>query len=80
MTPKTAPPDQAASPKIAHSSCPAGAGARGALAGPGASIFLALATALAGGHIVLTKIGPHGRLVSKVAQAYEIISWQLRAR
>ena len=48
------------------------------LAGAGASILLALITALVGGHIVLTKIGPHGRLVSKVARVYEIIGWPVR--
>ena len=50
------------------------------LAGAGASILLGLATALVGGHIVLTKIGPHGRLVSRVARVYEIIGWPVKAK
>jgi PST family polysaccharide transporter len=50
------------------------------LAGAGASVVLGLGTALVGGHIVLTKIGPHGRLVSRVARVYEIIGWPVKAR
>jgi O-antigen/teichoic acid export membrane protein len=48
------------------------------LAGAFGSICLGLATALWGGHVVLSKIGPHGRLVSRAARFYEIIGWPIR--
>ncbi|MBE0454280.1 MAG: oligosaccharide flippase family protein [Roseovarius sp.] len=43
-----------------------------------ASIGLGITTALWGGHVVVTKIGPHGRLVSKVARVYELLGWPIR--
>ncbi|SHL65930.1 polysaccharide transporter, PST family [Roseovarius marisflavi] len=48
------------------------------LAGAGASAALGLITAFVGGHIVITKIGSHGRLVSRVARIYEMIGWPIR--
>ena len=48
------------------------------LAGALASICLGLTTALWGGHVVLSKIGPHGRLVSRVAHLYDALGWPIR--
>lgn len=45
------------------------------LAGAGASVVLGLGTALVGGRIVITKIGTHGRLVSRVARFYDLLGW-----
>jgi PST family polysaccharide transporter len=44
-----------------------------------ASFVLALTTALVGVRVVLAKIGPHGRLVSRVARVYDAIGWPVRA-
>lgn len=48
------------------------------VAGALTAINLGLATALLGGHIVIAKIGSHGRLVSRIARLYEWIGWPIR--
>lgn len=48
------------------------------LAGAVASVGLGLGTALVGGRIVITKIGTHGRLISRVARFYARIGWPVR--
>ena len=48
------------------------------VAGALASIGLGLGTAFWGGHVVISKIGPHGRLVSRVAEIYEKLGWPIR--
>ncbi len=47
-------------------------------AGALASVCLGLATALWGGHVVLAKIGTHGRIVSRMARLYEVLGWPIR--
>lgn len=42
------------------------------------SVFLALVTGFVGGHIVITKIGPHGR-VAVVARIYATLGWPIRS-
>ena len=46
--------------------------------GAGASLALGLITAFVGGHIVLAKIGPHGRLVSRAAGLYARLGWPVK--
>lgn len=46
--------------------------------GAGLAIVLAGATALIGGHRVLSRIGPQGRLVSRVAWVYDLIGWPVK--
>jgi PST family polysaccharide transporter len=48
------------------------------VAGALTSIGLGCAMAFLGGHVVITKIGPHGRLVSRVAQVYKILGWSIK--
>lgn len=48
------------------------------LAGAVTSVMLGMGTAFVGGHVVIAKIGPHGRLVSKVARIYEWLGWPIR--
>lgn len=48
------------------------------LAGAGASMVLGLGTAIVGARIVITKIGTHGRLVSKVARFYDLLGWPIK--
>ena len=48
------------------------------VAGALAAIGLGLATTLLGGHIIIAKIGSHGRLVSRVARLYELIRWPIK--
>lgn len=49
------------------------------LAGAGFSAILGPVTALIGGHFVLAKIGPHGRLVSRLRTFYAAIGWPIRS-
>lgn len=46
--------------------------------GAATSIAVSLVAGLTGGHIVLAKIGPEGRLVSRVARFYAIIGWPVQ--
>jgi PST family polysaccharide transporter len=48
------------------------------VAGAIMAVILATTTGLAGGHIVITKIGPEGRLVSRVARFYTAIRWPIQ--
>ncbi|MFU8866218.1 MAG: oligosaccharide flippase family protein [Rhodobacterales bacterium] len=48
------------------------------IAGALASLGLGIIVALWGGHVVIAKIGSHGRLVSKVARVYELLGWPIR--
>lgn len=48
------------------------------LAGAGTAVILGLVTAVVGGHVVLTKIGPHGRLVSRLARVYARLGWPVK--
>ncbi|RKF12442.1 O-antigen translocase [Roseovarius spongiae] len=48
------------------------------LAGAAAGVVLGLVTAFVGGHILLTKIRPHGRLVSRMARIYEFVGWPVK--
>lgn len=48
------------------------------LAGAAAALLLAAATALSGVRGVIVRIGPHGRLVSRLARFYEMIGWPVR--
>lgn len=48
------------------------------VAGAFAGIALGLCTVLLGGRIVITKIGSHGRLVSRMAKIYELIGWPIK--
>lgn len=47
------------------------------LIGAAASVALGLGTAFVGGHVVITKIGAQGRLISKLAAVYRALGWPI---
>ncbi|TVO61901.1 hypothetical protein [Spiribacter vilamensis] len=47
------------------------------LTGGVAALVLGIVTGFVGGHIVLTRIGPHGR-VAPVARIYAALGWPVR--
>lgn len=50
------------------------------LAGAAAGVALGLAAGFVGGHVVITKIGPQGRLVGRVAAVYRALGWPIGPR
>jgi PST family polysaccharide transporter len=47
------------------------------LAGAGVSVVLGLGTAFVGGHVVIAKIGAHGRLIGRLAGVYRALGWPI---
>lgn len=47
------------------------------LIGAAAGMVLGLGTAFVGGHVVITKIGPRGRLVGRLAALYRMLGWPI---